>query len=110
MKVTLELEKNSCLVEREPTDKPLTRSGYYGTDPDSIFYYRVKKELLKQGYDVITKRMWQDGHMYGNESTIYIRTRNKEKGFEIYDGDYALRLAFDDFNKKGIVHLLAAIF
>lgn len=107
MKVTLDLENNICIVEREAQDKPLHRSGWQGADHDSIFYLRVRRELQKQGHDVLSKRMWKDGHMYGSDATLYIRTRNKKKGFMVYDGDYALRFAFEDFNQKRVVYLKA---
>lgn len=110
MIVTLNLETNSCVVTREPNDKRLSRPGWTGTDADSTFWYHVAKTLQKQGYDVIRKRMSKDGHMYGSDSTQYVRSRDKKKGFMIYDGDYALRFAFEDFNKGAPVKLLCSTY
>jgi hypothetical protein len=107
MKVILDLESNTCTVEREPTDRRIGRSGFDGTDPDSVFLHRVKRELQRQGFKVLKKRMHKDGHMYGSTSTQYIRTSSKKSGFMVYDGDYAIRLAHEDFNKLGKVVLLA---
>lgn len=108
MKITL--QNNHCLVEKEPGDKRLSRPGWEGSDADSTFWYHVAKALKKQGHDVIRKRMHKDGHMYGSDTTQYIRSRNKNTGIMIYDGDYALRLAYEDFNTLGKVTLLVSAY
>ena len=70
----VELLENSCKITREVGDKKL-----YGMSGESLLLYKIKKELIKQGYDVIKKRMWKDGHMYGNDEMQYIRSRNLSK-------------------------------
>lgn len=65
---------------------------------ESFLLHLIKKELIKQGHDVIKKRMWKDGHLYGDTQTQYIRTRNKKTGFMVYDGNYALRFMYEDYN------------
>jgi len=59
----------------------------------STFINWVKQWCLEQGFDVIQKRAWKDGHMV-DEWVNYIRTRKKKKGFRsfhIHDGDYMVR-------------------
>lgn len=103
MEVTLKRHKNSdygwCEVRR--ADGPKIYS-------ESRLLHLIKRELIKQGYDVIKKRMWKDGHMYGDETTQYIRTRSRKMdrdSFHIYDGGYALRLLYEPYNKGGFVEL-----
>ena len=60
----------------------------------------VKQALKDQGYDVIKKRMWKDGHLV-NEFQQYIRTRSglsKAGEFAIYNSRYAIENAGDAFN------------
>jgi hypothetical protein len=89
----VELIGNVCKVTKEATDKKLYN--------ESLLLHKVKLELIKQGYDVIKKRMWKDGHLMGDDTTQYIRSRNpKADNFiMVYDGDYALRLSIEDYNK-----------
>ncbi len=100
MKVTL--EKNRCVVEREPAD-PLPRAGGWGTAESRLWYW-IKKKLLAQGLDVIKKRMQSDGHMYGDEKLPYIRER--KHAFYIYDGEYAIRDIVEQYKERGRIVLL----
>jgi len=90
MKVTL--TENSCLVEREPTDKKIYS--------ESLFWYKVKQELQKQGHDVIKKLMWKDGHLV-SDKVYYIRERKGK--FAIWDSAYAVRFTYEPYNRDGIV-------
>ena len=100
MKVTL--NHKSCLVERQPGDR-IPRDGGWGT-AESRLYYWIKRELQKQGHDVIKRRMQADGHMYGDDKLPYIRDR--KHAFYIYDGEYAVRSIVEQFKDKGQVILL----
>jgi len=93
----VEIIGNICKVTRESTDKKLYN--------ESLLLHKIKLELIKQGYDVIKKRMWKDGHLYGHDNTQYIRTRNKKaKDFMmIYDGNYAIRFNYEDYNKGELI-------
>jgi hypothetical protein len=86
---------------KEVGDLVFKNSGW--TNAESIFLYHVKNELIKQGYDVIKKQMWKDGHMV-SMGAQYIRTRkyfeNKD-GFCTYNQFYATEDAGLEFNKKG---------
>ena len=93
MKVTI--NNNTVSVNR--TDD---KERFYN---ESQLLYQIKNELIKQGYDVIKKRMWKDGHLMGNDDTQYIRERNYK--FAIYDGEYQIRFLHKDFNKDGYVTL-----
>ena len=69
---------------------------------ESNLLYQIKNQLIKNGYDVIKKRMWKDGHLM-DDTQQYIRDRNWK--FGIYDGSYAIRLLHEDYNKNGYVVL-----
>lgn len=101
MKVIINKHAGLVTVEKEPGDIHFYRSGY--TDAESIFLYHVKKELIKQGYDCIKKRMYKDGHMV-DDLQQYIRDR-KSTWF-IFNRDYAIYDAGEQFNKKGVVDLI----
>lgn len=108
MKVTLDLQKHTCIVEKEPGD-PTFKDGGWAEQPESTFLYHVKKALIKQGYDVIKKRMWADGHLVSNTQQ-YLRSRrfmvsDEPTEFCIWNGNYALWDAGDRFNKEGWVEL-----
>lgn len=91
----VEIIGNVCKVTRETGDKKIYS--------ESLLLYKVKNELIKQGYDVIKKLVQKDGHLYGDKYLHYIRTRNwKAKDFMmIYDNEYALRFSYEDYNKEG---------
>lgn len=104
MKVELNLEKGYCKVTKEQGDPRFTRGGW-SVDAESTFLYHVLKELKKQGYDVIKKRMWKDGHMV-DDTQQYIRTRKYMDSehfapgeFAIYNDAYALYDLGEEFNE-----------
>lgn len=90
---------NTLVVIREETDPK-----YYGTvngAGESKLLHAIKQELNKQGYDLIKKRMWKDGHLM-DDMQQYLRTRKKGAGkadIYIYSGFWAVRGANDDFNE-----------
>ena len=101
MKVVLNFMDNKCVVTKEPDDKKYSRSGY--TPAESTFLYHVKKELLEQGFDVIKKRMWKDGHMV-DDTQQYIRTHNTKQNeyFCVFNNYYAIFDAGERFNEMGV--------
>lgn len=103
MKVELNFDAGHCKVSADGND-PIFRRGGWSIDAESTFLHHVKMELIKQGYDVIKKRMWRDGHMV-DETQQYIRTRNKKSGFAIYNNRYALFDAGEQFNDYNEVYL-----
>lgn len=102
----IKVNKNSVVVTREKTDKK-----YYGIREgkgESLFLNDLKKELNKQGYDLIKKRMWKDGHLM-DDLQQYLRTRKKGAGkadIYIYSGFWALRGANEDFNNGEVTLML----
>ena len=94
-----ELNGNTCKVIREDGDGKIYN--------ESLLLHKVKKELIQQGYDVIKKRMWKDGHLMGNDTTQYIRSRkwNADNFMMIYDGNYAIRFSYEDYNNDGVLYL-----
>jgi len=89
---------NKLIVTREATDKK-----YYGVvnaAGESNLLHVIKNELNKQGYDLIKKRMWKDGHLVDDHQQ-YLRTRKKGVGkadIYIYNPIWAIRGAEVDFN------------
>lgn len=102
MKVTLDVKRGVCEVQKEYGDPRFTR-GY--ALPESTFLYHVLKALKAQGYDVIKKRMWKDGHMV-DDTQQYIRTRkymtapdSTPNEFAIWNTNFAVCDAGEEFNK-----------
>lgn len=104
----------SCYVYCQPGD-PVFRPnrsrhswsppGWYGAE--SRLLYRVQKILNGRGYDLIKKRMWRDGHMFGAEHTQYLRSQDIKSvpSLYIYHADYALEVAAESFNVLGRARL-----
>lgn len=84
----VELSNSGCKVPRENEDPKLYN--------ESRLLHLVKKELIKQGYDVIKKFMWKDGHLV-SDTEHYIRERNGD--FVIWFSAYALRFSYEDYNE-----------
>jgi hypothetical protein len=63
--------------------------------------------LNRRGYDLIKKRMWKDGHLFGSEHTQYLRSRiiKGTPSLYIYHADYAVEIAAEVFKKLGRVEL-----
>ena len=100
--MTVSLNGSICKVIRERGDSPIYS--------DSTLLHHVKLNLIGQGYDVIKKRMWKDGHMV-SDSCQYIRSRKMRKmrngvcQLMIWDSAYAVRDLAEDYRKGGIVRL-----
>lgn len=79
--------------------------GWYGAE--SRLLHHVLRLLNARGYDLIKKRMWRDGHMFGTEHTQYLRSRNLKSvpSIYIYHADSALEVAAESFNVLGRVEL-----
>lgn len=94
----ININQGSVTITRENGDKK-----YYGIANgagESKFFHDLKKELNKQGYDLIKKRMWKDGHLV-DDMQQYLRTRKKGAGkadIAIYSTFWAIRGANEDFN------------
>lgn len=92
-------EHTSALrVFREPGD-----TKFYA---DSPFLHSVKKALNAAGFRLIKKLMWKDGHMTA-DTNHYLRAKDENRKFPhicIWDGHYAIRAAFQEFN-NGVVAL-----
>ena len=107
MIVKLDFDNMTCTVTKEKGDKK-----FYDSDwawAESKFLYRVQQEIKKQGYDVIKKRMWKDGHMVDNTQS-YIRTRKWTDAtdpdqFCIYNASYSVYDAGEYFNEYGSMKL-----
>ena len=96
------LEAGKCgrvYIEREASDKRPSN--------ESHLLYMIKQELIRQGFDVIKKRMWKDGHMVSDHCQ-YIRSRKvtEPTAFMLWDGNYAVRDLAQEFNRTGKVSLL----
>lgn len=94
----LEFKGENLIVTREPGDPK-----YYGVingKGESNLLHAIKNQLNKDGYDLIKKRMWKDGHMV-DDMQQYLRTRKKGAGkadIYILNNYWAIRGADVDFN------------
>lgn len=107
----------SCYVYRQPGDPEFraNRSRNSWSPPgwhaaESRLLYNVQKTLDRRGYDLIKKRMWRDGHMFGSEHTQYLRSRNLHAvpSLYVYHADYALDVAAESYNVLGrtVLHVV----
>ena len=105
---------SSCYVYCEPGDAVFrpNRSRYSWSPPgwygaESRLLYNVLKIVNGRGYDLIKKRMWRDGHMFGSDHTQYLRSLNLKgvPSLYVYHADYALEVAAESFNVLGRVEL-----
>ncbi len=101
----VELGTHTCTVEREPGD-PKFRDGRWGSGESRLLYH-VKRVLNARGHDLIKKRIQADGHLMGDETTQYLRSRNIRKApvLAIYDSNWQLRNSAEEFNRTGRVVL-----
>ena len=102
----VEIKGNACVVTREAGDPK-----YYGVvnaAGESKLLYHVKKELNKQGYNLIKKRMHKDGHMV-DDLQQYLRARkdtgNPVKNISIHNDNWSVEGADVPFMKDGHVIL-----
>lgn len=102
----VEIQGTRCIVTREEGDPRF--SGVREAAGESRLLYHVKNTLNEQGYDLIKKRMWKDGHMMDDKQQ-YLRTRCPGAGkadIAIFNNSWAIRGAEEPFNKDGRVELL----
>ena len=90
------VKEHICIVTKEPNDSKIYN--------ESALLYQVKNELIRQGYDVIKKLMWKDGHLV-SDTQHYIRTRKEKdpKFMMIWDTSYAVRFSYEEYNKGELV-------
>jgi hypothetical protein len=105
---------HSCYVYRQPGDPTYrpNRScsswgppGWYAAE--SRLLHRVLRTLNARGYDLIKRRMWKDGHLFGTQHTQYLRSRHVRgtPSLCIYHADHAVEIAAEVYNKLGRVAL-----
>jgi len=94
-----------CTVTREPSDPAF--SGVRNAAGESRLLHHVKRELNRQGYDFVKKRMHKDGHGVSKYQQ-YLRERVVKPGrrcLAIYNGRFQIEGADEPFRKKGEVVL-----
>ena len=105
MIVKLNLDRGTCKVIREDTDRKYRAGGW--ANAESTFLYHVKKELIKQGFDVVKIRMNRDGHLV-DDLQQYIRSRSglsRPGEFAIYNDQYSIFDAGLRLNEQGEIDL-----
>ena len=88
MKVNLDFRHSLCTITREPKDLKIYS--------ESRLYYLIKKEVQRQGHDVIKKLMGRDGHLV-DDKQYYIRERKWK--FALRDLNFSLRQLQEDYNQ-----------
>lgn len=107
MQVKLDLERKTCTVTREAGDPKFT--GVINAAGESRLLHHIKLELNKQGFDMIKKRMWKDGHLV-DDMQQYIRSRKIKPGaFCIFNNQWAIRGAEEYLNEFGQVTLMVEV-
>ena len=105
-KMRVEFSEYHVKVVREDGDPKFYGVGY--GKGESRLFYNLKKLLNSQGYDLIKKRMWKDGHLT-DDTRQYLRARKhyKEgwKNIAIHNGRWAIAGAEEDWNTDGEVTL-----
>jgi hypothetical protein len=96
----------SVILTREPGDPK-----FYGTwakGEHALLHY-LRKWLNARGFNLIKKRLQDDGHLMGDNYQPYLRPPVRQPGSSphifIVSGFYALRDANQDWNKEGKVEL-----
>ncbi len=100
MKVEINKTNHIVTVTKEKGDPSFHSTGWGLAE--STFLYHVKKELEKQGYDCIKKRMWKDGHMV-DDNQQYIRDRRGN--WCMYNDAWQIYDAGEKFNQNRVVYL-----
>jgi len=95
MKVELDFEQKECRVIKDDKKK------YY---TESTFFFDIKKELIKQGFDVIKKLMMKDGHMMGGETYGYY-IRERKQNWCAFDEEYCIRNCWKDYSEGRQINL-----
>jgi len=91
MKATL--EQHYCTVTLEKGEKaPRT---------ESLFWYRLRNLLRKQGHDVVRQVPAKDGHL--TSASYYIRER--KGAWAVYDNAHMLRFPHEELKNQGMVEL-----
>src|SRR6185295_19004272 len=84
----------------------MTRPGWdelRPTDPASSLLFNVARILNARGHDLLKKRMWKDGHLFGDDAMQYLRVRkpsSKAPHIYIFHGNYAVEDACEVYNKN----------
>ena len=100
----IEFHEGYIEVFREKGDK-----AYYGVmnaAGESNLFYAIKNKLNSQGYDLIKKRMYKDGHMVADMQQ-YLRTRkpsgDPEKDIYIINGMWVIQGAEVYYNAGSVI-------
>jgi hypothetical protein len=98
----IQIQDHCVIVTREKSDPVF--SGIVNAAGESRLLYHIKNILNKQGYDLIKKRMWRDGHLM-DEMQQYLRTRKKtgdpKRDIYIWNTNWNVEGAEVDFNTRG---------
>lgn len=100
----IEFKGNVCAVTREKSDYKIY--GQANASGESKLLYQIQQQLNKQGYNLIKKRMWKDGHLV-DDCQQYLRTKKTGAGkadIYIYNPQFAQWSANEKYN-EGYVEL-----
>ena len=92
MKVKLDIKAGICRVGRQEGDMPIKS--------ESHLLYRIQQELKQQGYNVVKRLMWKDGHLV-SDTQHYIRARGGE--WAIVDSFYTIQNSAVYYRDNGIM-------
>ena len=107
MQIELRWDQKQVRITREDGDP-----AYYGIRDargESRLLYAIKECLKLQGYDMIKKRMWRDGHLV-DDMQQYIRTRvGFSPAFAVWNDRWGIEGAEVDYNAGAVTLELAQL-
>ena len=101
--MTVEWRKHSIVCRREDGDPKFY--GVMNAAGESRVLYFLKTHLNGEGFDLIKKRMWKDGHLMADMQQ-YLRSRSQKEGVMIWNGSWQIEGAEAPWNLHGKVTLL----
>ena len=105
----IQINEHSIVVKREQDDPKFY--GNYQASGESGLLHFIKKYLNSNGFDLIKKRMWKDGHLV-DDCQQYLRSRKVKrdgKAIAIYSGNFALFGINEPWNDNKPVALLKVL-
>jgi hypothetical protein len=102
----IEIDGFTMTLTREPGDPKCHGTAW--AKGESRLLHLLKKELNAQGYDLIKKRMWKDGHLVSCMQQ-YLRPRRRPKdpkfNIAVYNSRWAIEGAEKAWNEEGRTEL-----
>jgi hypothetical protein len=95
----VQLKKYICIIEREESDKKIYK--------DSTLFTHIKRELQKQGYDVISKDLSKErGNLLSNGAYGIIA---RDRSWQMMYSNYCVEPAYKKYNGEEGVLIIVGV-